>query len=175
MHKNNVVSFDVRDLIAGGTDPFQEIMERIQVLKKNETLEIINSFEPIPLINVLKSEGFTCEVIRKGDLVHAFFKKVSEVEIRTTEEVTCSAENTFDAVYKTYIGKMDYVDVRMLEMPEPMTTILEKLEHLSIGYCLLVDHSKVPQFLLPELKKRNFNIFYNKIDENHLQLLITRT
>ena len=174
MHKSNVLSFDVRDLIAGGTDPFKEIMEKVQMLEKNQTLEIINSFEPIPLINVLKSKGFISEVIRKDDLVYAYFQKVEEVEINTTQAATCSTENNFDDVYKTYIGKMDYVDVRQLEMPEPMTTILEKLETLPTGFCLLVDHKKVPQFLLPELKDRSFNIFYNKINVNHIQLLINR-
>jgi len=67
---------------------------------------------------------------------------------------------------------MEYVDVRQLEMPEPMTTILERLEVLPEGNCLLVDHKKVPQFLLPELKQRGFEILYNKKSENHLQLLI---
>lgn len=174
MDKSNVLSFDVRELLANGTDPFNEIMEKIKLLAKNQTLEIINSFEPIPLINVLKSKGFDSEVVRKGDLVHTYFQKVEEVDLKKTDVSTCTNENTFDEVYKTYIGKMEYVDVRHLEMPEPMTTILEKLESLPVGFCLLVDHKKVPQFLLPELKERNFNIFYNKIDKNNIQLLISR-
>lgn len=174
MDKSNVLSFDVRELLANGTDPFNEIMEKIKLLAKNQTLEIINSFEPIPLINVLKSKGFDSDVVRKGDLVHTYFQKVEEVDLKKTDVSTCTNENTFDEVYKTYIGKMEYVDVRHLEMPEPMTTILEKLESLPVGFCLLVDHKKVPQFLLPELKERNFNIFYNKIDKNNIQLLISR-
>lgn len=174
MNKSNVLSFDVRALLAGGTDPFKEIMKKIEGLEVNQTLEIINTFEPIPLINVLKSKGFTSEVERKDDLVYAYFKKVEDIALNNSEESTCSSENSFDVIYKTYIGKMEYVDVRHLEMPEPMTAILEKLETLPKGYCLSVDHKKVPQFLLPELKDRNFDVFYNKIDENHLQLLIRK-
>ena len=78
----------------------------------------------------------------------------------------------FEATYKKYVGKMDYVDVRHLEMPQPMTTILEKLEQMQDDNCLLVDHKKVPQFLLPELENRNYNILYNKKSEHHIQLLI---
>ena len=63
MDKSNMLSFDVRSLIASGTDPFKEIMKKIKILNENQTLEIINTFEPIPLINVLKSKGFTSEVI----------------------------------------------------------------------------------------------------------------
>ncbi|UMB55286.1 DUF2249 domain-containing protein [Lutibacter sp. A64] len=173
INKINLVSFDVRAIIAEGKDPFKEIMQKIKLLEKNQTLEIINSFEPIPLINVLKSKGFSTEVKRKGDLVHTYFQKVEEVALHTVES-TCTTENNFDDIYKTYIGKMDYVDVRHLEMPEPMTTILEKLETLPNDFCLVVDHKKVPQFLLPELKERNFDIFYNKIDENNIQLLIRK-
>ena len=174
MDKSNVLSFDVREIISGGTDPFKEIMGKVKLLEKNQTLEIINSFEPIPLINVLKSKGFITEVVRKGDLVYAYFQKIEEVELENSEESTCSTENNFDDVYKTYIGKMKYVDVRHLEMPEPMTIILEMLEILPSGFCLLVDHKKVPQFLLPELKERKFDIFHNKIDENNIQFLISR-
>ena len=174
MDKNNVLSFDVRSLIAGGTDPFKEIMQKIKQLEVNQTLEVINTFEPIPLINVLKSKGFTSEVIRKEDLVYTYFQK-NNADFNLNEEVsTCETKQDFDAIYKTYIGKMEYVDVRHLEMPEPMTTILEKLEILPEGYCLSVDHKKIPQFLLPELKERNFEIFYNTIDENHIQLLIRK-
>ncbi|SDX09892.1 Uncharacterized conserved protein [Lutibacter oricola] len=173
MDKSNVLSFDVRELLAGGTDPFKAIMEKIKILKKGQTLEIINTFEPIPLINVLKSKGFIAEVERKNDLVYTYFQKVEDAEINVSES-TCTSENNFDDVYKTYIGKMEHIDVRHLEMPEPMTTILEKLETLPEGFCLVVDHKKVPQFLLPELKERNFDIFYNKIDEHNIQLLIRR-
>lgn len=174
MDKSNVLSFDVRDIIAGGNDPFKEIMQKVEVLEKGQTLEIINSFEPIPLINVLKSKGFIAEVERKGDLVVTYFQKVADVEADNSEESTCVTANSFDDIYKTYIGKMEYVDVRHLEMPEPMTTILEKLETLPNDFCLLVDHKKIPQFLLPELKERNFEIFYNEISEHHIQLLIKK-
>lgn len=174
MDKSNVLSFDVCELIAGGRDPFKEIMEKVHLLEKNQTLEIINSFEPIPLINVLKSKGFTVEVIRKEDLVHTYFQKMEEIKTEIPKETTCSTENDFDDIYKTYIDKIEYVDVRYLEMPEPMTTILEKLESLPSGFCLLVDHKKIPQFLLPELKERKFNIVYNKINDKHIQLLISR-
>jgi uncharacterized protein (DUF2249 family) len=172
--KTNVLSFDVRELLAGGTDPFNAIMEKINLLEKGQTLEIINTFEPIPLMNVLKSKGFISEVERKNDLVHTYFKKVGAIDMNTSEASTCEKDNNFDTIYKTYIGKMEHIDVRHLEMPEPMTTILKKLETLPDGFCLIVDHKKVPQFLLPELKERNFEIFYNEISDYHIQLLIRK-
>ena len=170
--KDMIISFDVRPIIEGGQDPFKEIMKKIKDVKQNETLEIINSFEPIPLINILKSKGFESETVRKGDAVYTYFKKVEENKNELISEVRGETDPDFDTTYKNYVGKMEHVDVRHLEMPEPMTTILAKLETLQDGYCLLVDHKKVPQFLLPELENRNYNILYNRKTEHHIQLLI---
>ena len=73
----------------------------------------------------------------------------------------------------TFFGdRIKVIDVRQLEMPEPMVTILKGIETLKKGQALYVDHKKIPQFLLPELEVRNFDILYKEIDCNHTVLLI---
>lgn len=172
MNKENLISLDVRSIIEGGNDPFNKIMEIEKGLEIGQTLEIINSFEPIPLINKLKRKGYTTWTEKEENgTVHSFFKKdvnVREDEKSEVEEVILD----FDEKYKEFVGKLKQIDVRHLEMPEPMTTILEELELLPEGNALFVEHKKVPQFLLPELKARNFEILFNKKTEDHLQLLI---
>lgn len=172
MNSKNIISLDVRSIIESGSDPFNKIMAIEKALKDEQILEIINSFEPIPLINKLKRKGYTTWTERDKDgTVHSFFKKNNLVE----EIVELDAEKEvldFDEKYKEFIGKLKRIDVRQLEMPEPMTTILEELELLPKGNGLFVEHKKVPQFLLPELKARNFTILYNEKSENHIQLLI---
>lgn len=174
VNKDNLVSLDVRPIIEGGNDPFKEIMATVKTLTTEQTLEIINSFEPIPLINKLKRQGYTTWTEKSEDgTIHSFFKK----EINVTAEEDNEVEDIvldFDEKYKEFVGKLKQIDVRHLEMPEPMTTILEELELLPNGFALFVEHKKVPQFLLPELKARNFGILYNEKSENHLQLLIYR-
>jgi len=175
MNKDNLVSLDVRSIIEGGSDPFNEIMVEVKKLTNNQTLEIINSFEPIPLINKLKRKGYTTwtEKFEDGS-IHSFFKK--EIESNSLEEDKEEVVALdFDEKYKEFFGKFKQIDVRHLEMPEPMTTILEELELLPEGYALFVEHKKIPQFLLPELKTRNFEVLYNKKSENHLQLLIFKS
>jgi uncharacterized protein (DUF2249 family) len=172
MNNDNIVSLDVRSIIEGGSDPFNKIMAVEKELKDGQTLEIINSFEPIPLINKLKRKGYTTWTERDKDgTVHSFFKKDNLVEdivgLDSDEEIL-----DFDEKYKEFMGKLKQIDVRHLEMPEPMTTILGELELLPEGKALFVDHKKIPQFLLPELKARNFTILYNKKTKNHIQLLI---
>ncbi len=172
MNKDNLISLDVRPIISKGNDPFKEIMEIVNKLNNQQTLEIINSFEPIPLINKLKREGYITWTDKSDAvIVHTYFKKTTE--LKGSDEL--SLENnttTFDEKFKQFVGKLKQIDVRDLEMPEPMITILEELEMLPIGNALFVEHKKVPQFLLPELKERNFEILYNKKTDNHMQLLI---
>lgn len=50
--------FDVRKLLAEGTEPFPEIRKRVDALKPGEGLAIIAPFLPSPLIEKLRSEGF---------------------------------------------------------------------------------------------------------------------
>ena len=172
MNDDNLLSLDVRPIIAKGNDPFKEIMETVNKLNNKQTLEIINSFEPIPLINKLKREGYITWT-EKSDtgIVHTYFKKTTESK-SSDESLLEKTGMAFDEKYKQFVGKLQQIDVRNLEMPEPMTTILEELEMLPIGNALFVEHKKVPQFLLPELKVRNFEILYNMKSENHVQLLI---
>jgi len=175
MNKDNLISLDVRPIIEGGSDPFKEIMVAVKKLTNNQTLEIINSFEPIPLINKLKSKGFKTWTEKSEDgIIHSFFKKELDskgIDDANNEDVVLD----FDEKYKEFFGKFKQIDVRHLEMPEPMTTILEELELLPEGNALFVEHKKIPQFLLPELKARNFEVLYNKKSENHLQLLIFKS
>ncbi len=50
--------FDVRKLIAQGTEPFSEIRKRVDALKPGEGLAVIAPFLPAPLLEKLRSEGF---------------------------------------------------------------------------------------------------------------------
>lgn len=50
--------FDVRKLLAQGSEPFPEIRKRIDALKPGEGLAVIAPFLPAPLIEKLRSEGY---------------------------------------------------------------------------------------------------------------------
>jgi uncharacterized protein (DUF2249 family) len=168
----SLVCLDVRPILSGGNDPFNTIMETVKNLKEGQTLQIINTFQPLPLITKLERSGYKSWTEKQeSGIFHTFFKKNKVVE--EIDESNYAQENlNFDELYKTFVGKLKSIDVRNLEMPEPMTTILEELEKLPEGFALFVDHKKVPQFLLPELEERNFEIHYKEMALEHLQLLI---
>ncbi|MBW7893267.1 MAG: DUF2249 domain-containing protein, partial [Chitinophagaceae bacterium] len=64
------------------------------------------------------------------------------------------------------------VDVRHLEMPMPMMTILEALETLPENKALYVHHKRIPVFLLTELKDRQFEYRIKEVQEGEVYLLI---
>ena len=67
---------------------------------------------------------------------------------------------------------MQTVDVRNLEMPKPMLTILDALGHLPSETALFVYHKRIPVFLLPELKERKFDYRIKEISDGEVHLLI---
>lgn len=170
----NLVTLDVRPSLDLGEDPFNIIMKEIKILKDDQTLKIINSFEPIPLIRKLQSKGYVSWTERPEEgIVHTFFKidKSKWVDNEIEEAVKIS-KKTFEEQLAIIGDNYKSIDVRQLEMPEPMVQILKEIETLKKGQALYVDHKKIPQFLLPELEQRDFEILYKEIDCNHTKLII---
>ncbi len=170
----NMVTLDVRPTIESGVDPFKIIMEAVKKLNDNETLQIINSFEPIPLIRKLQSKGYDSWTERpEQGAVHTFFKKNKSKWIDNEIEIAVKkSKKNFDEQLNYFGDRVRNIDVRQLEMPEPMVQILKEIETLGKDEVLYVDHKKIPQFILPELEVRNYEILYKEIDCNHTKLLI---
>jgi len=169
----NIVTLDVRPAIASGSDPFKEIMGAIKKMDDAETLEIINVFEPTPLIGILRGKGYKTWTDKIGEEEYrTYFTKDSS---STHQEIVADmpiAEGSFDEILASFGENLKEIDVRLLEMPEPMVTILRELETLPDDHVLLVSHKKIPQFLLPELKSRNYQIMSKDIEPGLVLLII---
>ncbi len=173
----NVVPMDVREALESGNDPFNQIMDALDMLEPKQALLLINTFEPTPLIGILKKRGFTHFTERKDpDLVHTYFyktvgnpaKKVP-AETQKTEEAT---RFSFEEVSEKYRANLQEVDVRELEMPLPMVTILEALPKLQPQEALLVYHCRVPQYLIPQLAERGYGYAIKETGPEQVQLII---
>ncbi len=174
MKKDKIVTLDVRPILDGGVDPFNAIMDELKKIDETtESLLIINTFEPIPLLNILKKKGYEYETVRPEDgLVHTYLTKIGEGTVENRSEEGNSEEDTFESIEKKYSNKLIEVDVRDLEMPMPMVTILENLEQLNKDEALFVHHKKLPQYLLPELKDRDFVYVSQPMDDDNIKLII---
>lgn len=176
MKNKTIITLDVRPILDRGVDPFNAIMEELKKLNETEeTLKIINTFEPIPLLNILKKKGYEYETERPEDgEVHTYLTKTGNAsEEKVNKEV--QLEDTFESMSEKFAGKLVQVDVRDLEMPMPMVTILENLEQLAPDQALFVNHKKLPQYLLPELKDRNFVYVSQAIDNDNINLIIYKS
>lgn len=173
MRKETVIDLDVRPILDSGVDPFEAIMAKLKTLDDSDTLKIINTFEPIPLLNILKKKGYDYQVERPEEgVVHTYLEKAGIAPKKDDKEAENEEEFTYDSVLQEFAGKMKEIDVRDLEMPMPMVTILEELEHLDADNALFVNHKKLPQYLLPELKDRKFKWVSKEIGEGDLKLII---
>ena len=60
-------TFDVRPLLAAGTEPFSAIRQRVDALAAGHGLTVIAPFLPAPLVELLQSEGFSTSMERRAD------------------------------------------------------------------------------------------------------------
>jgi uncharacterized protein (DUF2249 family) len=59
--------FDVRPLLARGEEPFAAIRAQVDALAAGQGVTVIAPFMPAPLIELLKSEGFTTTLEHRAD------------------------------------------------------------------------------------------------------------
>ena len=170
-----ITVLDVREDLSKGIDPFNKIMSTIKDFKEGDILKIINTFEPSPIINVLKQKGFIAQVEYISDNeIHTYLQKKGEdISEKLNQEALQKAKtDDLDAVLASFKDRFKEIDVRALEMPEPMVKILEELKDLPEDYALFVHHKKVPQFLLPQLDERDYVYLSKKIDHDNTKMLI---
>ena len=174
MEKKNIVTLDVRPVLSGGVDPFDEIMKTLKGMKEEDTLLIINTFEPVPLLNILQKRGYIYQTERpEPGVVYCYLQKAGPVTpTDKVTEVKGNGIDDFDSIETRFKGKLTEIDVREMEMPMPMVTILEALENLREGEALYVHHKRLPQYLLPELESRSYKLVKKPIDKNNLNLII---
>ncbi|MEO8854842.1 MAG: DUF2249 domain-containing protein [Ginsengibacter sp.] len=166
-----IIDLDVRPIMDGGKDPLTLITQKIKSLPKNCALKIINSFEPTPLISLLKKQGFESFTDRIDDqIVETYFFKTGKT--KPLESPSQNNDEGWDELIKKFEGRTESVDVRNLEMPQPMMKILSALEKLPPEYALFVYHKRIPVFLLPELKERKMDYRIKEIAPNEVRLLI---
>jgi len=152
-------SIDVRPDLANGVDPFKNIMDKLSEIAPGNTLLVINSFEPAPLIRILKGKGYHISVISKepGIVFTYITKTVENGVLKADVKEPSENQDLFEDVLRQYNQKFTEIDVRKMEMPKPMIAILDELDRLKSGKALYVRHKKIPLFLFPELKERHFN------------------
>ncbi|HUH73521.1 MAG TPA: DUF2249 domain-containing protein [Chitinophagales bacterium] len=172
LKKNQIIDLDVRGLLDEGKDPLKLILDKVKSIQAGEALKVINTFEPTPLIFMLEKQGFEAYADAiSDDLIETyFFKKSNDTTINVQPKT--GAESGWEEILERFKDKLTTVDVRDLEMPKPMLTILGELENLADDTALFVYHKRIPVFLLPELSDRKLDYRIKEISEGEVRLLI---
>lgn len=168
----DILSLDVRPVIEAGKDPLTIILEKVAQIEPGKALKIINSFEPTPLIGLLGKKGFKSYISTPANnVVESFFYLPQRLTPQPMQAVSAPTED-WDGILQKFEGRLETTDVRELEMPGPMLTILSLLETLEPSKALYVVHKRIPVFLIPELKEKGWDLRAKTIDENRVDLLI---
>ncbi len=178
------VTIDARKMLEQNIDPFDTIHQALKNLKSDETLEIILDFIPAPLIEIFGKQGYKHCILKKNDLYYTYFyqepesggfwKKIMSLFHKKSGTIPKNREEKkdFEQILKKFEKQLETIDVRNLEMPQPMMRILEVLKNLPEDKALFVEHKRIPQFLIPELEKKGYQWVSRKISEDHTQLII---
>ena len=170
------LELDVRPILACDKDPLKEILATIKLLETKQGLKLINTFEPVPLIHLLAEKGFAYRVVHETpDLVITYFNRAAQnsgpVEIPVVAPIIDT--NLFDQAIALFSPeKLTTIDVRALEMPKPMLSILEHVAVLAHDGALFVYHKKIPVYLLPELEKQGLTYLFKNIGPGDVHMLI---
>ncbi|SFV27621.1 DUF2249 domain-containing protein [Thermoflavifilum thermophilum] len=182
IQEQQVVHMDVRETLQQGKDPLQDILKAYEKIQPGGILCIINTFEPVPLIQLLGKKGAESHTIAKSqDLFYTYFLKPASasVDLLQTDDDTpaviyCNQQKWEELLQQYPEHKRRFLDVRALEMPQPMQTILAALPDLKPGDALLVQHKRVPVYLLEELHDAHYRTYIYKISETEVWLLIVQ-
>lgn len=175
--KNNIVTIDVRPYLARNEDPLLILQNQLKELKEKEILEVLIDFEPIPLIRIQEKKGYEfLTIVDEEGVYHTYFKAGEKLEksadTPTDELYTKVDTEEYEALIQNFSGEIIELDVRMLEMPGPMITILEAVENLPENTALKIFHKRIPQHLLPELQPKNLKVYANYIEEGNVMMFI---
>ncbi|MCC6252692.1 MAG: DUF2249 domain-containing protein [Bacteroidia bacterium] len=173
MNPEKVILLDVRQDIEAGKDPLSLIMQKVKPMHAGEILKLVNSFEPVPLMQLLEKQGYESysEIINEN-IVYTYFYKTEKAVEKSAEGTKPGDSDNWEEMLAKFKDKTTTIDVRELEMPLPMLTILDNLDKLPEGTALYVFHKRIPVFLLPELRERKFDYRIKEISDAEVHLLI---
>lgn len=168
---DQIIELDVRPIIEADEDPLSLIVKTVKQIKQGQALKIINTFEPTPLLSLLKKQNFESYVDHvSDDLVETYFFRTGSKEVEIGDNANDASD--WDFFIEKYKDNLEIINVQQLEMPGPMMAILGALETLPLHKALFVYHKRIPVFLLPELKEKNFDFRIKEISDGEVHLLI---
>lgn len=144
-HSPESVTLDVRPLLAQGIEPFNAIVEAKQRLQPGQILVLRAPFEPVPLYEIFRSEGYQVEAKQQGE--HGW-------------EVRFIPESTSDQAERE-------MDLRFLEPPAPLQKALEGVRSLGRDERLTLHTRFRPVHLFEQIDENTTDYDSEEVGPNH--------
>ncbi|MGE5514788.1 MAG: DUF2249 domain-containing protein [Bacteroidota bacterium] len=151
----DVAPLDVRPALAAGEDPLRIILEAADGIDFGGALVVDAPFNPSPLRRILAARGFSSygRILGPGHW-RVFFVLNGGHDWERDAEVAVGPEGAMSWHEDDGL----HIDVRKLKPPQPMLAVLRLLEQADPATVVVVHHERVPQFLLPELAERGWQV-----------------
>lgn len=172
------VELDVREDLRNGQEPFSKIMAAAAQVAPGGALTLYATFKPVPLIAILKRQGFTSEAekIEGGDW-RVIFRRTRDAG---DGEAAAALPNQADGAAKAssgdgaQAGGVIELDNRGLEPPMPMVQTLEAINQLQPGGRIVGYYDRRPMFLIPKLDQMGFVYDLSDLEGGGVKLEISR-
>jgi uncharacterized protein (DUF2249 family) len=168
-----IIDLDVREDLRNGREPFSRILAARRSLPPGGALRLRAIFEPVPLYAVMAGQGLVhwTERLAPDDWVVWFYPPGLADPAADSGEARDRGAGT-SAAAAAPSAEPVVLDVRGLEPPEPLVRTLEALEALPPGGLLIQLNTRVPQFLLPQLRSRGYAFEIHEEAADRVRLLI---
>jgi uncharacterized protein (DUF2249 family) len=166
--------FDARPLQAEGQNPLAPILKAAKDVTAGDIFCLRNTFEPLPLYDVLAKQGFTPWARQNGpdDWEVFFYRARPGEEIAPPGEAALEPVPSGANVSGAPLVASVRIDVSQLTPPEPMMRVLEALAKLQPGETLLVRHVQRPMYLYARLDEMGHAHQTWEIGPGHVEILI---
>lgn len=170
------LELDVRAFQERGEEPFGAIMGAARETPTGSMFLLRNTFEPVPLYDVLAMRGFEhwTQMDAADDWRIWFFNSGTPRKAAPTPKPAPVAPPEQAAEAWSRPDAIVTIDVSELVPPEPMIKILETLESLPAGASLLVHHLRRPMHLYPQLDAMGYRHDTREIAPDRIEVLIEK-
>lgn len=166
---------DARPFQKTGQEPFSVIMAAVREVEVGQVLRLRNTFEPVPLYDVLGMRGFVHFTRQLGpDDWEILFLNIGSGQAKPTD--TGAAANPegpaldWDAPSATL-----RIDVSEMVPPEPLIRIMEALEQLPEDATMLVHHVRRPIHLYSRLDALGYQHETRDLGPGQVEILIRKS
>ncbi len=161
------VDLDVREMQRRHEEPFSRIMQAVGAVPAGRIFRLRNTFEPLPLYEVLGKRGFKAWAMQlaEDDWITYFYREAPAPSRSSQDSLQLPANAKLDTADKV-------VDIIDLVPPEPMIKVLTALEEMEPDRTLLVNHQRRPIYLLQVLDERGYPYRVVEHDDGRVQVYI---